>query len=67
MSAFWDMKPCRPYKCTDVSEVLTASIAVMMDAVRICKTPVYFYENIQSNIPERSHVHTCRCENLKNT
>jgi hypothetical protein len=54
-------------KFTYVSEVLTASIirSIMMEAVRISETSVNFYETTQRNIPEDSHLHTRRLENLK--
>jgi hypothetical protein len=45
---------------TDVSEVRTASIALMMQAVRISKTSVYSNETT-----EGSNFHIRRRENLK--
>jgi hypothetical protein len=54
------------WKLTDVSEVLTAPIiALMMEAVSISDTSVNFYETTRFNIPEDSHFHTRRRENLK--
>jgi hypothetical protein len=54
----------------EVSEVLTASItrviiALMMEALSISETLVSFYETIWHNIPEDSHLHNRRRENLK--
>jgi hypothetical protein len=55
------------YKFTDVSEVLIASIviALMMEAVNTSETSVNFYQTTQHNIPEDSHLHTCRRDNPK--
>jgi hypothetical protein len=51
---------------TDVSEVRTAFITVtpIMEAVRTSETLVYS-ETTRCYIPERSHLHTRRRENLK--
>jgi hypothetical protein len=51
---------------TDVSEVSTAFITVtlIMEAVRTSETSVYS-ETTRCYIPERSHLHTRRRENLK--
>jgi hypothetical protein len=56
MTAFRDMALCIVrYKKTDVSEVRSASIvimiAVMMEAVRTSETLVYFKETTQRHIP----------------
>jgi hypothetical protein len=53
---------CGTLKFTDVSEVL---IALMLEAASTSKTSVNFYQSTWSNIPEDSHLHTHRCENLK--
>jgi hypothetical protein len=47
--------------------VLVASIiiALMMETVSTSETSVNFYETIRRNIPEDSHLHTRRRENLK--
>jgi hypothetical protein len=47
-----------PYKFTDVSELLTASIirALMMEAVSICETLVTFCETTRLNIPDDSQL-----------
>jgi hypothetical protein len=53
-------------KFTNVSEVLAASIiALMMEAARTSETSVNFYHTTRRNIPEDSHLHTRRRENLK--
>jgi hypothetical protein len=48
-----------------MSEVLTASIALMVEALNTSETSVNFYETTQCNIPEGYHLHTRRRENLK--
>jgi hypothetical protein len=40
---------------SDVSEVLVASITLMMEAVSTSETSVNFYQTTRSNIPEDSH------------
>jgi hypothetical protein len=52
---------------TDVSEVRTASIirTLMMEALSTSETSVILYETTRRNIPEDSHIHTRRRENLK--
>jgi hypothetical protein len=53
-------------KFTDVSEMLVASIIrKMMEATSTSETSVNFYQTIRRNIPEDSHLHTRRRENLK--
>jgi membrane-bound lytic murein transglycosylase MltF len=42
-----------------------AMIALMMEAVRSSETSVNFYQTTRRNIPEDSHLHTRRRENLK--
>jgi hypothetical protein len=51
------------YKVTDILEVLTASIIIlltdlMMEAVSTSEASVSFYQTIWCNIPENSHIHT---------
>jgi hypothetical protein len=46
----------------DVSDVLTASI---IRAISTSETSVNFYQTARCNIPEYSHFHTRRRENLK--
>jgi hypothetical protein len=50
---------------TDVSEVRTASITLVMEAVRTSKTSVNIYLTTRQHIPEDSKLHTLRRENLK--
>jgi hypothetical protein len=52
-------------KLTDVSEVLIAFIALMMEAVRTSETSVNFNVATRLYIPEDSKLHTHRRENLK--
>jgi hypothetical protein len=44
---------------------LLALIALMIEAVRTSETTVNIYQTTLRNIPEDSHLHTRRCENLK--
>jgi hypothetical protein len=55
------------YNFIDVPYALTASIitALMMEAESISETSVYLFEITRRCIPEDSHLHNCRCENLK--
>jgi hypothetical protein len=67
MAVFWVVAPCGLVK---VSEVPAASItgamrAQMMEAAGTSETSVNFYQTTRRNNPEDSHLHTCRCENLK--
>jgi hypothetical protein len=50
---FWDVAPCSLVEVDDVSEVRTASIALVMEAVHTSETC------------ESSHLYTGRRENLK--
>jgi hypothetical protein len=56
-------------KFIDVSEVLAASIirakTLMMETARTSETSVNVYQTTRCNIPEDSHLHTRRRENLK--
>jgi hypothetical protein len=45
--------------------VLWAIITQMMEAVSTSKTSINVYQTTRCNIPEDSHPHTRRCENLK--
>jgi hypothetical protein len=49
----------------DVSEVLAASIALVIEAASTSEMSVNFYHTIPRNKPEDSHLHTRHCENLK--
>jgi hypothetical protein len=50
---------------TDVSEMVTASIIEELEAVSTSETSVNIYQTTRRNIPEDSHLHTSRRENLK--
>jgi hypothetical protein len=54
-------------KLTDVSEVLTASIIIvlMMESAHTSETSVDIYFTTRQCIPEDSELHTRRRENLK--
>jgi hypothetical protein len=41
---------------TDVSEVPTASIALMMEAVETSETAINFYQTTRRSIPENNHL-----------
>jgi hypothetical protein len=41
------------------------AIALMMEAVSTCETPVNIYQATRRDTPEDSHLHTHRRENLK--
>jgi hypothetical protein len=45
--------------------MLTAIIALKMEAVSTSEMSLNFYQTIQRNIREDSHLHTHRRENLK--
>jgi hypothetical protein len=56
MAIFWDVAPC------------SLAIALMMEAISTSETSVSQSASIyrlHGNIPEDSHIHTCRRENLK--
>jgi hypothetical protein len=40
-------------------------IALMMEAVSTSETSVSIHQTTRRNIPENSHLHIRRCENLK--
>jgi hypothetical protein len=65
ITVFWDVAPCS----LDVSEVLPAciirAIALMIEAVSTYETSVNFFQTTRRNIPEDSHLHIRRRENLK--
>jgi hypothetical protein len=79
MAVFWVVAPCSLaevyrrfrggcclYQFTDVSEVLAASIIVLMiEAARTSETYVKFFKTTRRNNPEDGHLHNRRCENLK--
>jgi hypothetical protein len=61
MTVFWDVAPCslvelyRHFRGADL----------MMEAASASETSVNFYQTTRRNIPEDSHLHTPRRENLK--
>jgi hypothetical protein len=66
------LRPVVWLKFTDVSEVLPAAIframittALMMEAASTSETSVNFYQSKRHNIPQDSHLHARRRENLK--
>jgi glycyl-tRNA synthetase alpha subunit len=67
MTTFWDVTPC------SLVEVYRSFIgacclhhqALMMEAVSTSETSVNFYQTTRGNIPEDSHLHTHRHQNLK--
>jgi hypothetical protein len=62
VTAFWDVAPCSLVEVDDVSEVRTVSIirarliALMMEAVRISETSVYFHETSRRYIADSCHL-----------
>jgi hypothetical protein len=58
LAVFWDVAPCR---LTDVSDVLAASF---IRPLCTSETLVNIYQTSQRNIPDDSHLHTRRRENL---
>jgi hypothetical protein len=46
------------YKLTDVSEVLSAFIALIMEAISTSAVTINFYQISRGNIPQDSHLHT---------
>jgi hypothetical protein len=54
MAVFWDVSPCS-----------LVMIALMMKAESTSETSVIIYQTTRCNIPEDSHLHTRRSENLK--
>jgi ubiquitin-protein ligase len=48
-------------KFIDLSEVLVAMIALMLEAASTSETSVKFYQITRPNNPEGSHLNTVRC------
>jgi hypothetical protein len=48
-----------------IASIIRAIITLMIDAVGSSKMSVSIYQTIRRNIPEDSHLHTGRRENLK--
>jgi hypothetical protein len=53
------------FQLTDVSAVVTTSIVRDMSIASTSETSVNLGDTTWRNIPEDSHVHNCRRENLK--
>jgi hypothetical protein len=67
MTVFWDVVPRSLVKIDrhfKGAKVLTASI---MRAISTSEMSVNFYQTARRNIPEDSHLHTHRRENLKSS
>jgi hypothetical protein len=64
---FWDIAPCSLVEIDRLLEVLTAyiTVALVMEAVSSSETSFSCYLTTRRNIPEDSHIHTRRRENLK--
>jgi hypothetical protein len=63
MTVFWDAAPC---SLVEIDRSLRRTlIALMMEAVSTSETSVNFYKTTQRKIPEDSHLHTRRHENLR--
>jgi len=50
LTAFWVVAPC------SFVEVGQRFIALMMEAVRISETSLFFYETLMLHIPESCHI-----------
>jgi hypothetical protein len=59
MTVFWDVATC------SLVEIDRRFIALMMEAVSSSEMLVSIYQTTRRNIPEDSHLHTRRHENLK--
>jgi hypothetical protein len=67
MAAFWDVALCSVVDIYRLLEELTASFTrvLIMEAVNSSESPVNIHQTTWCNIPEDSHLHTLRRENLK--
>jgi hypothetical protein len=65
MVVLWVDVPRSLVDFTDISEVLAASITLMMVAASTSETSVNSYQTKQHNNPEDSHLYTQCHENLK--
>jgi hypothetical protein len=65
MTVFWDVTPCSLAQTDRRLRLLTAHITLMMKAASTSGTSVNFYQTTRLNIPEDSHLHIRRRENLK--
>jgi hypothetical protein len=53
------------FNATDISELVTTSIILMMEAVSMSETMVYFYETTQCNILEHNHLEHLTVDNYQ--
>jgi hypothetical protein len=65
MTAFRDTEPCSLVEVDDVLEVYAIIIALMMEAVSITETSLYFKETTRRYISEGCHLHIFRRNSLK--
>jgi hypothetical protein len=66
LKSLLDIAPGSRIEVTDVSQVYTVFItSLMMEAVRSSETSVYFSATTRHCIPEGSHFHARRRENVK--
>jgi hypothetical protein len=61
MAAFWVVVPCSLIEVTDVSEVLAASIALMIQEKIASEMSANFYQTTRRNNPEDSHLNNLSC------
>jgi hypothetical protein len=65
MTVVWTVEPC---SLVEVDRRFRGVIIVLMiEAIRISETSVYFHKTTWSYSPESSHLHTRRRENLKSS
>jgi hypothetical protein len=66
MIVFWDVEPCN---LVEIDRRLRGAYclnhSLIMEAVSTSETSVNFYQISERNIPENSHLHNRRRENLK--
>jgi hypothetical protein len=62
MTIFWDVAPC---SLVEVYRYLRGLIALIIKALSASETTANLYQTTRLNIPEDSHLHTRRRENLR--
>jgi hypothetical protein len=66
MAVFWVFVPCSLVEIyRRFRGACCGAIFLMMEAASTSETSVKFYQTARLNIPEDSHLHTYRRENLK--